>query len=106
MCLTTTTVNFLSDGTQPYRRPGKIDPTSFTYLSYRDVSIEATVSNLIGKFRTENEQVKGVTMIREVGKGMWRAGVTILMNTAMAQKTLAEVGWRPEINPVWLAVRG
>ena len=56
------------------------------------------------KFRLQNAGMKGITVMLVRGQGFWGAGMTILEDSEMAEKTLAELGWGWEWDTVWLAV--
>lgn len=47
----------------------------------------------------------GVTVAVERGGGIWDAGMTVIADTEMAEKTLAELGWGREEKTVWLIAK-
>ncbi|CAD6569347.1 MAG: hypothetical protein ASARMPRED_002735 [Alectoria sarmentosa] len=96
-------VNFLANGVRPFDIDGGYC-SGFQYLSYFDISTAVTVSYLMKKLRLQNAGMKGITVMLVRGQGFWGAGMTILEDSEMAEKTLAELGWGWEWDTVWLAV--
>lgn len=99
----TITINFLADGVRPFDIDGGYC-SEFRYLSYPNISTDVTVSFLMSTLRLQNVGMKGITVMLVRGKGFWGAGMTILEDSEMAEKTLAELGWGWEWRTVWLAV--
>ena len=102
------TINFLADGERTFEEP---EMPPFCYYSYRATSTSMTVDHLINQLRPLDKTMRGVTVITEkiIGRfttasdlRRWNTGITILQDSEMAGKTLAEVGWGSEMDPVWL----
>ena len=89
----------------------KLDvPTSLPAFEPRLFPSGLTVAELIrrlGAPATDDSKF-GAMEVHQLGDGRWTAGMTVLLNSDLAKKTLKEVGWGEArgfaAKPVWIKV--
>ena len=102
-----TKINWLDHGERPCDAPNGYFPAEFNYLKYEVASV-MRVRDLIEHLGAPVGDGIGITQMENVGNDTWVAGVTITRDDAMADRTLAELGWtqwRSEAVPIWLCAK-
>ena len=102
-----THIHWLDDGDRPCDAPNGYFPRRFDFTMYKVPSV-MRVRDLIEHLEAPPGDRFGITQMVEVGNDTWAAGVTITRGSAMADRTLAELGWTQqssEAAPIWLCMK-
>ncbi|KAL9135146.1 MAG: hypothetical protein Q9175_003662 [Cornicularia normoerica] len=100
----TITLNFVTDGDRPFDDSPK-SSNNISYRQYTRISTEMTVSLLMSKLRLQIAEMKGFTVMFKRKNDSWGAGLIILEDDEMAERTLAELGWGLDGKKIWLAAK-
>lgn len=100
----TITINFVTDGDWPFDDTPK-SSNNISYRQYTRISTEMTVSLLMSKLRLHIAEMKGFTVMFKSKNDIWGAGLIILEDDEMAERTLAELGWGLDRKKIWLAAK-
>lgn len=102
-----TTICFVGNGARPCDWPNVNYTQKFNFSKHK-APCSMTLRELMKRLGCPDGETKGLTEMRESGRGQWVALDSFTQAGEASKQTLAQVGWtkeRNEMNPVWLVAK-